>query len=83
MGLECYDEAIVWLEKFLRMRARDADALTLLGDCHFGKKQFSKALEFYKVGDVVEVTSRDLNLMLNRPGQGVRGQGQVWSNMST
>ena len=41
------------------MRPRDAEALCLLGDAHFEKKDFTKALESYKVQKLVQTKSEE------------------------
>ena len=64
--VKAYDSAMSWLDKFLTVKGtvrkisfssnsslslgRDADAYSLYGDCQFGKENYQKALDCYKVG---------------------------------
>ena len=63
--VKAYDSAMSWLDKFLTVKGthfsllsffiiffnpgRDADAYSLYGDCQFGKENYQKALDCYKV----------------------------------
>jgi uncharacterized protein HemY len=37
----------------MKLRPRDAEAFSILGECYFGKKEFTKALDFFKVSVAV------------------------------